>query len=78
MVYFEYSSDLSRKLVLCSEQSGYPGTNSAEFGKDKRLIRSMETATKKLSCSDQLQCLNRKTQVQFGRQSFWEEKKGRI
>lgn len=60
MVYFVYSSELSTKLALCSEQNGYPGTNSSEFSKDKKLIRSMETATKKLSCSDQLQCLNRK------------------
>lgn len=41
------TSEFSRKLTLCSEQSGYPGTNSSVFGKDKRVLRSMETATKK-------------------------------
>lgn len=32
-------SDLSRKLVLSSKQSGYPETKSSTMGKDKGLLR---------------------------------------
>lgn len=47
IVSFQHSSDLSKKLALCLEQSGYPGTNLGMFSKDKILLRLTGTTAKK-------------------------------